>query len=362
MVVDGDALRPRLPRPAVTITAADLDISGKLAAICAMDPAAQGGVEALSVARRPIGPDEPIPNFLGTGREEVHEVEPGFCVHLMDGEVGRAWRISARSAASCLRLRIPFSGQAHHSSPGVQIYDLKSRCTFIIQPGGTSLTGNVREGLRYRFCGLHLSQVFLQQSLGLSDDELPRSLVKGWRDQDTAFGHIQLDRAALDTAARFFTLTSEGGWRRAAIKAVALDLLRQVLEAAMNVQTDAAPQVRLRPSERRRLEELRSLAEDRCPRGVLMAEATDLSGLNKNKINLGFRQVYGMSLHDYCFELRMQRAKQLVVETEMPIVRVAETAGFSEATNFTAAFRKHFGVLPSEMRSATPQTREVGLK
>ena len=81
-----------------------------------------------------------------------------------------------------------------------------------------------------------------------------------------------------------------------------------------------------------------------------MEEAVALSGLNKNKVHAGFVRLYGMSLHDYCQDLRMQRARRLLLETSLPVVAVAERSGFSEPTNFTAAFRKHFALPPSDFR------------
>jgi len=81
-----------------------------------------------------------------------------------------------------------------------------------------------------------------------------------------------------------------------------------------------------------------------------MTGATVLTGLDRNKVHIGFKHIFGISLHDYCFDRRMQRARQLLVESSMSIALIAGKAGFSEPTNFTAAFPKQFGLLPSDAR------------
>ena len=46
----------------------------------------------------------------------------------------------------------------------------------------------------------------------------------------------------------------------------------------------------------------------------------------------------------------MQAAYELLRASKLSIAQVAERAGFSEPTNFTAAFKKHFAVLPKQVR------------
>jgi AraC-like DNA-binding protein len=62
--------------------------------------------------------------------------------------------------------------------------------------------------------------------------------------------------------------------------------------------------------------------------------------------------MFGVSVHDFQTEVRMQQALKMLQLTRAPIAQVAEKAGFSEPTNFTAAFKKHFAVLPSQIRGA----------
>ncbi|MES2498089.1 MAG: AraC family transcriptional regulator [Pseudomonadota bacterium] len=105
---------------------------------------------------------------------------------------------------------------------------------------------------------------------------------------------------------------------------------------------------------------LRAEAERRCPVPVTIAEAQAIAGLNRNKINYGFKEMFGLSLQRYCNDLRMRHAADLLrtsALTVAEIAEIAESAGFSEPTNFTAAFRQHFGRLPSSVRLSARKDR-----
>jgi AraC family transcriptional activator of pyochelin receptor len=72
--------------------------------------------------------------------------------------------------------------------------------------------------------------------------------------------------------------------------------------------------------------------------------------MNPKKLHYGFKRLCGVSIHDFQTELRMQTALELLRSSRLPVAQIAERAGFSEPTNFTAAFKKHFAVLPSQVR------------
>ncbi|PPC75247.1 AraC family transcriptional regulator [Pokkaliibacter plantistimulans] len=63
-----------------------------------------------------------------------------------------------------------------------------------------------------------------------------------------------------------------------------------------------------------------------------------------------FREEAGMTPGQYLWELRLKRAQQLLLETALPLVDVAEQAGFSSQSSFTHAFRRRFGVSPGRLR------------
>ncbi len=68
------------------------------------------------------------------------------------------------------------------------------------------------------------------------------------------------------------------------------------------------------------------------------------------QINRSFRQLIGESIRDHQELVRLRRARQSLAETVRPLESIALEAGFRGTRAFSAAFRKRFGVAPSDWR------------
>lgn len=64
----------------------------------------------------------------------------------------------------------------------------------------------------------------------------------------------------------------------------------------------------------------------------------------------GFRRAYGMPVHSFLIQQRLQRARQLIRTTRMPIQTVAQCVGYESASQFNTAFKQHYGVTPGQYR------------
>jgi AraC family transcriptional regulator len=63
-----------------------------------------------------------------------------------------------------------------------------------------------------------------------------------------------------------------------------------------------------------------------------------------------FKQTVGQAPHVYITGQRMERAKELLRNTDLPLVDVAASAGFQTQAHFAGVFRKHAGVTPRMFR------------
>jgi AraC-like DNA-binding protein len=73
-------------------------------------------------------------------------------------------------------------------------------------------------------------------------------------------------------------------------------------------------------------------------------------GLNRNKLCGGFQYVYGISIYDFCRNLRLEKARQLLKSSDLCIAQIAQAAGFGSASAFSTSFARQFGHPPSRSR------------
>ncbi len=63
-----------------------------------------------------------------------------------------------------------------------------------------------------------------------------------------------------------------------------------------------------------------------------------------------FRDLLGRSIHDEIIRVRLSRARQLLQETDLPLIEIAERAGFRHQEYMGAVFRQRLGITPGTLR------------
>ncbi|MGG6263829.1 helix-turn-helix domain-containing protein [Leptolyngbya sp. AN03gr2] len=68
-----------------------------------------------------------------------------------------------------------------------------------------------------------------------------------------------------------------------------------------------------------------------------------------------FKQAIGISPHQYLLRQRVDRAKQLLQNSQMPLSDIADSCGFSNQSHFTTSFKQQTGATPRHFRQCTQQ-------
>jgi AraC family transcriptional regulator of adaptative response / DNA-3-methyladenine glycosylase II len=87
--------------------------------------------------------------------------------------------------------------------------------------------------------------------------------------------------------------------------------------------------------------------------GSLARLAQDL-GLSTRQLRRAVQQEFGVSPVELAQTQRLLLAKQLLTESNLPIIQVAFASGFESVRRFNALFRSHYRLTPTRMRRASP--------
>jgi AraC family transcriptional regulator len=130
-----------------------------------------------------------------------------------------------------------------------------------------------------------------------------------------------------------------------------------------NVQTLAAPTCRGLPATK--LDQVVSFIEDRLGDGLKLHELAAAVRLSQFHFARKFRLSMGQSPHAYLTLRRMERARRLLRETEMPLAQVAREVGYQTQAHFTGVFRRYVGLTPRtfrvQSRGAQPAADEAAV-
>ncbi|GGY10811.1 helix-turn-helix domain-containing protein [Massilia dura] len=99
-----------------------------------------------------------------------------------------------------------------------------------------------------------------------------------------------------------------------------------------------------------KLSEAVTLMEANIEEPLSTDDIANLVGLSRRQLERLFKQYLGSLPSRYYLELRLQRARQLLLETNHSIVQVGLMCGFSSGSHFSTAFGALFGNTPREER------------
>ncbi|MDR1796828.1 MAG: AraC family transcriptional regulator [Clostridiales Family XIII bacterium] len=111
----------------------------------------------------------------------------------------------------------------------------------------------------------------------------------------------------------------------------------------------------IKQEDRAQIEALRAHIESNCAEPVTIARLARFAHMSPTKLKFCFRLVCGSTIHAYVSQSRVEKAKRLIRETEIPLHAIAAMVGYQKPSAFSAAFRKVTGVRPSEYRKTAAE-------
>lgn len=96
------------------------------------------------------------------------------------------------------------------------------------------------------------------------------------------------------------------------------------------------------------LESLRCRIQFNPAKAYKASELARSLSMSESKLTRLFRQVYGIPLHRYVQDQRLERAAALITEGEVNISEAAIKSGYTNMSHFAKEFQKKFGVTPKK--------------
>ena len=124
--------------------------------------------------------------------------------------------------------------------------------------------------------------------------------------------------------------------------------LLYLLSAPEKVETDTAPALEREVA--RALADTRRYMEEHLDEPLTISTLSRRACLSATTFKAGFRRLYGLPVHAWLRQRRMERAAELLRGSSLSVLGVAQSVGYSSASQFTAAFRRQYGVTPAQYR------------
>ena len=202
------------------------------------------------------------------------------------------------------------------------------------------LYGDIGESLHLFLPALPLSKTALFE-LGIDPDKVGLHYVGGFRDPLVE----QIGRAI---RAEMLNPAPAGNMLAETLaSALGVHILRH--HSNLDAATAALPAAR-GALDLRRLRRVRDFMETHLDEDLSIDALANEACLSPFHFARAFKAATGMAPHGYLSNLRVEKAKRLIAEGEMPLAEIAYTCGFSSQAYFTTWFKRIVGVTPGSYR------------
>ena len=84
---------------------------------------------------------------------------------------------------------------------------------------------------------------------------------------------------------------------------------------------------------------------------LTVGEVSRLVASSPRQLRRAFREEGEVSFREFVMGVRMKKAAELLLATQLPVAEVGRRVGYREPSRFSKAFRRTYGVSPSEFRA-----------
>ena len=97
-------------------------------------------------------------------------------------------------------------------------------------------------------------------------------------------------------------------------------------------------------------ENMRVYMEEHLDEKLTILDLSRRFHLSRTACKSCFRSCFGQPIHSWILDRRMEQATDLLEHTNMPVLQIAQSVGYSGVSQFNAAFKQRYGKTPREYR------------
>lgn len=280
----------------------------------------------------------------------IHASDSGYVLH------ERATSYWA-SGAGYLSLKTFGGGRAMYDAGGGS-FAVDPAC-FLVLNQDTEYTIAIEAAVAVESCCIFWTPAAaagVYRAITASDDALLLNPASGGDFPAFVERTYRADDGLLAAIARLRTALDAGDVEPAWLEERLHDLLARLLHVQCSVQREIAKLPYARPATRdelyRRLHRARDHADASFERPLRLAELASVAAMSPNHLLRGFRQLFGCTPLQYLSERRIDHARLLLSDTDLPIAEVCLAIGFQSFGSFSRCFRRRTGCSPTEYRFA----------
>ena len=295
------------------------------------------------------------PDEVGNGFMSVINLRPGLMLGIGDYQLHESIAVSFgwKSPPVVMGFNVSINFRATHGYGQAKkdVFMFNSGQSFIFYLPEWQGVAKHPVGTPVRSVGIYMDPLLFNTFMEGQHDHIPtcmHDIVKG-ADEGLCYHALTTTPAVNMAIHQILDCPYRGPLKRLYLESKTLELIAHNLAQLIVDKNGHNRPFTLLPSDIERVREARDVLIRNMDNPPSLLELARQAGINKDKLNHGFRQVFGTSVFDYLRIHRLGRARELLESKEKNVTEVAFEVGYAQHCNFTKAFKKHFGINPTDL-------------
>jgi len=299
----------------------------------------------------------------GQGTLEILSPLPGFRMYMQDMTFSSPLKqlkgAGIESEDDLLLIRFSLHGEFEFAKGQQRLKNTPhAACMILYFPKGEVITSWAPEGIQNQGVSFYVTSKDFFESFGDHKSyPSPFKEIKSGQMNEVFYERSQITSSMIQATRDILNCTYTGKVRHTFLKAKGAELLCRYIEThpkdkklAVRAQTFKKEQA-LETSDGW-IEEIHFLIQKSYASPPSIDELCKHFGQNRNKLNHGFKQRYGMTIGQYTKQLKLDIASQELKNSNKSVSIIADELGYSHSSNFIYAFSSSYGMTPAQFRKA----------
>ena len=196
---------------------------------------------------------------------------------------------------------------------------------------------------------IHIEPELFKTFAGIKEDVIPPELQHLFRKQyeDYFVGKSTTTAQMQIILHQILQCPYKGVVKRLYLESKIIELMALRLQQEVETKTFYSNDL-IKPDALEKVYHAKNILEHNLENPPSLSELAEQVKLSHHQLKCGFRQIFGMTIFQYLHQYRLDKARQLLYESNMRIAEVANIVGYSHLGRFAGAFKKKFGISPSQ--------------
>ncbi|MDP2687462.1 MAG: AraC family transcriptional regulator [Aequorivita sp.] len=200
---------------------------------------------------------------------------------------------------------------------------------------------------------LEIERETFQQKMSCEIKSLDQELEKLFKDikaNDTFYYNGNYSLGIADILTEMLEFPAENFTRKLFLEGMAYQILTHQILQYQDDKNEEGNRTLLRSSELKQINHISSLIESNISDVPTVENLAREAGLNVNKLQEGFKKLYGTTVNNYLQKKRLDAAYNLLTKTDLSISEIVNAIGLSSKSYFSKIFKEKYTISPSEFR------------